>query len=199
MATQTMVSGEGMGESTCGTVLTAAAQPAGNTVANATESAKPLMPCLADVPVFPCDELVEYLVETGEYDLSGLGATRAHALGFLSALLDRLTHRAALRACGLPWGVVANWSQMSEGYRRLYHACRNILEEHRVQLLRDAAYERAVEGVRRGVWHNGAKVGDEIVYSDKLTELLLKGMDPETFGRVEDRDAGQRVQINITL
>lgn len=37
------------------------------------------------------------------------------------------------------------------------------------------AFRRAVQGTEKGVWHQGALVGTERVYSDALLALLLKG------------------------
>ena len=37
------------------------------------------------------------------------------------------------------------------------------------------ARRRAVEGVDKGVWHQGVQVGTERVYSDSLMQFLLKG------------------------
>ena len=37
------------------------------------------------------------------------------------------------------------------------------------------AFRRAVEGTEKGVWHMGALVGTEKVYSDALLGLILKG------------------------
>lgn len=37
------------------------------------------------------------------------------------------------------------------------------------------AFRRAVQGVEKGVWHQGVLVGTETVYSDSLLALVLKG------------------------
>lgn len=38
----------------------------------------------------------------------------------------------------------------------------------------NAAFKRAVDGVVKGIWHNGVKVGEELVYSDSMLALVLK-------------------------
>jgi|GEM_PF-6611054 len=48
-------------------------------------------------------------------------------------------------------------------------------------LLLETCWARAVEGVEREVRYNGAVVGHELVYSDRLLELLLKAHFPEKF------------------
>jgi hypothetical protein len=45
----------------------------------------------------------------------------------------------------------------------------------------DALWERAVEGVERGVWYRGEQVGTEREYSDVAAIFLLKNLDPERF------------------
>ncbi len=37
------------------------------------------------------------------------------------------------------------------------------------------AFRRAVEGTKKGIWHQGVLVGSETVYSDAMLALLLKG------------------------
>lgn len=37
------------------------------------------------------------------------------------------------------------------------------------------AFRRGVEGVKKGVWHQGVRVGEEQAYSDALLALVLKG------------------------
>lgn len=59
------------------------------------------------------------------------------------------------------------------------------------ELLLAACYKRAVFGVNKPVYQLGVLVGYERVYSDKLAEVLLKGMVPEMFkvdeGKGRDR------------
>lgn len=50
-----------------------------------------------------------------------------------------------------------------------------------VDVLREAAHKRAVEGITQPVYQRGAYLGDQIVYSDNLLALLLKGADPNTY------------------
>jgi hypothetical protein len=81
----------------------------------------------------------------------------------------------------------------------LYRAALLKLDNKRVQVLREAAFERAVVGAERGVWFNGVKVGAENIPSDKMAELMLRGLDPETFGKANEDNKSQAVQVNITL
>lgn len=62
-------------------------------------------------------------------------------------------------------------------FKLLVEAARDLGMEN----LEDEAYRRAVQGVNKGVWHQGERVGDELVYSDGLLSLLLKARRPERF------------------
>lgn len=53
--------------------------------------------------------------------------------------------------------------------------------EEGVDLLEDNAHVRAFQGVEKGVWHKGAQVGKEVVYSDALTMFLLKAHRPDKY------------------
>ncbi len=51
------------------------------------------------------------------------------------------------------------------------------------------AHRRAVDGVKKGVWYRGARVGTEREYSDSLMQTLLKGNRPEKYRDRLDVDA----------
>lgn len=53
-----------------------------------------------------------------------------------------------------------------------------------VRHLVDVAIERAVRGVARGVWHEGSRVGEEYVPSDRLLMFLLANLLPTRFGKL---------------
>ncbi|SFS01686.1 hypothetical protein [Sphingomonas jatrophae] len=46
------------------------------------------------------------------------------------------------------------------------------------------AYERAINGVARPVWHKGEQVGEERRYNDRLLMFLLRHGDPLRFGHL---------------
>jgi hypothetical protein len=50
-----------------------------------------------------------------------------------------------------------------------------------VDCMIDEAMRRAVKGTKRGVWHQGKRVGVEREYSDTLLIFLLKAHRPEMF------------------
>lgn len=50
-----------------------------------------------------------------------------------------------------------------------------------VDALAAEARRRAAEGTRRGIWHQGVRVGEEIEYSDTLIIFLLKAHRPEVY------------------
>ena len=47
--------------------------------------------------------------------------------------------------------------------------------------LEDEAVRRGVEGVERGIYHNGKRIATECEYSDTLLIFLLKGAMPEKY------------------
>lgn len=53
-----------------------------------------------------------------------------------------------------------------------------------VRHLVDVAMERAVRGVARGVWHEGSRVGEDYVPSDRLLMFLLANLLPTRFGKL---------------
>ena len=160
---------------------------------------RPLPPSLQAVAPYPTSEEVQRLIVNGGFDLTELGQSCACATGLLSAILELLTHKAAFKATGLRWSILHLFCAWSSDFERLYRAALLKLDEKRVQVLREAAFERAVTGSERGVWFNGVKVGVENVPSDKMHELMLRGLDPETFGKAREDGQNQAVQVNITL
>lgn len=48
--------------------------------------------------------------------------------------------------------------------------------------LEATAFELATKGERKGIYHQGVKVGEECVRSTKMIEWLLKHMEPEIYG-----------------
>lgn len=48
------------------------------------------------------------------------------------------------------------------------------------------ARRRAVDGVDRDVYFQGAVVGQERIYSDKLLEVLMRGRMPEVYGNKQE-------------
>lgn len=160
---------------------------------------RPLPPSLQAVSPYPTSEEVTKLIVDGGFDLTELGQSCACATGLLSAILELLTHKAAFKATGLRWSILHLFCAWSSDFERLYRVALVKLDEKRVQVLREAAFERAVVGAERGVWFNGVKVGVESVPSDKMNELMLRGLDPSTFGKASEDNQNQAVQVNITL
>lgn len=58
-------------------------------------------------------------------------------------------------------------------------------------ILEEEAVRRAVQGTRRDVFYQGAKCGEELVYSDTLLIFLLKGMKPSTYRERHDITVGK--------
>ena len=100
-----------------------------------------------------------------------------------SAYVRRLADLGSASAvCGemnLRLSTVRNW-RLDD--REFDEACREAkLRYHGV--LEKEAHRRAVEGVPQGVWHQGARVGQELVYSDRMLLAQLARHMPDKYGR----------------
>lgn len=73
---------------------------------------------------------------------------------------------------GFSSGSVANWRRQIKGFAALE---REAVQDAKDTLLA-SAYNRAVHGVLKPVFQLGKLAGYEREYSDKLMEVLLKGM-----------------------
>jgi hypothetical protein len=58
--------------------------------------------------------------------------------------------------------------------------------------LEDEATRRAVTGTTKGIWHQGARVGEEQQYSDSLLALMLKAKRREYRDKVEVGNADDK-------
>ena len=66
-----------------------------------------------------------------------------------------------------------------------------------VDVLEDAAYSRAVEGIATPIFNQeGNQVGEKVEYSDRLLELLLKSKRPRVYGRQEN---SFNQTVNVTM
>jgi hypothetical protein len=106
---------------------------------------------------------------TGQKVAARLSPEAASYLGFLRACP---APRMAREAAGVSSGSVANWRRQIEGFAALE---REAVQDAKDTLLA-SAYNRAVHGVVKPVFQLGNLVGYEREYSDKLMEVLLKGM-----------------------
>ena len=111
---------------------------------------------------------------TGQKVAARLSPEAASYLGFLRACP---VPRMAREAAGVSSGSVANWRRQIEGFAALE---REAVQDAKDTLLA-SAYNRAVHGVLKPVFQLGRLVGYEREYSDKLMEVLLKGMLPKIF------------------
>jgi len=69
--------------------------------------------------------------------------------------------------------------------------------EQATDKLENAARNRAIEGIEKGVWHQGEKVGSERVYSDGLLQFLLKGNRDKYRDRIDHAHQHQHVALII--
>lgn len=170
-----------------------------NSPATARAYMLPRLPSVINLKPYPISKDLEseLEIEGNQIELSELGESQAHALGFLSALIETGRFGQAVQKTGLRWSIIHRFCAACPDYQRLYKAVMERLNETRVQLLRDVALDRALVGTPRGIYWNGQKVAEEVYPSDKMTELLLRGLDPETFGAAGESGPAVAVQVNI--
>ena len=160
---------------------------------------RPLPPSLVGKPVLQTSDEVQQLVLEGDFDLGELGQSCTCALGLLSALLEHMTHKRAFEKSGLRWSTLGMFRAWCPDYDRLYRLVLVKLEETRVLVLRDEAFEWAAGHKKKGIYHDGKRIDEEVVHSDKMHDLLLRGLDPQTFGRVGDTENKAPIILNINV
>ena len=102
---------------------------------------------------------------------------REHRDVFLEALREGYSVRHAAERAGPSAQRFYQWRQEDDVFGEEWAAA----VEARTDLLEDEAHRRAVHGVAKGVWFRGERVGEELEYSDKLLEVLLRARRPEKY------------------
>ena len=110
---------------------------------------------------------------TGQKFTETLGLDASNYLGALRAIP---APRLAREAAGVSSRQVAAWRR-NPGFAALEREA----AQDAAEALLASAYNRAVNGVLKPIFQLGKLVGYEREYSDKLAEVLLKGMLPKMF------------------
>ena len=99
---------------------------------------------------------------------------------------------AACRAVGVPTRHVAAWVAQDKS------AADRIKTAQMIgwAALENAAYQRAVHGVEKGIYYKGELVGTETVYSDGLLQSMLKARVP-AYGEGGGPSGGMTVNVAI--
>lgn len=133
------------------------------------------VPWRADDPdaIACADELAETLRQ------QGIMMDEVHAqTRFLSALSGLPSERLARKASGASRADLARW-RGNEAFRR---AEREAIRES-ADILLASAWQKATEGTLEAVFQSGRLVGWRRVLSERLHEVLLKGLMPHLFDR----------------
>jgi len=101
---------------------------------------------------------------------------------FLQGLRRGWSPAKAAAAVNVARDTVFEWRQNDPDFKKRWEAA---IEEG-TDLLEDEARRRAAEGVERGIYHAGEKIDTELVYSDTLMMLMLKGRRPKVYNRATD-------------
>jgi hypothetical protein len=83
----------------------------------------------------------------------------------------------ATKEAKIPYDTPHGWARTDPEFKRMWAEARY----DAATVLEDAAYKRAVKGVRRGVYHRGELIGFEREFSDQMLSLLLKGHKPDIY------------------
>ena len=96
--------------------------------------------------------------------------------------LEKTDHVASSAVvAGLARRTVYAWRDADQEFAEAWDAAR----ERYVDRLEAEARRRAVDGTAKGIWHQGAKVGEEMQYSDSLLAQMLKAKRREYRDKVE--------------
>jgi hypothetical protein len=98
-------------------------------------------------------------------------------LKFVEVLADQGTFRAAAEAVGIDPNTARNARDLDPEFDQ---ACEAALTDFADRLEGEAS-RRAVDGWERPLYYQGAQVGAERLYSDRLLELQLKAHRPEKY------------------
>jgi hypothetical protein len=101
---------------------------------------------------------------------------------FLNGLRKGWSPAKAAAAVNVARDTVLDWRQNDPDFKARWDSA---IEEG-TDLLEDEARRRAAEGVERGIYHAGEKIDTELVYSDTLMTLMLKGRRPKVYNRATD-------------
>jgi hypothetical protein len=96
---------------------------------------------------------------------------------FLSAFAQLGRRAAAAAAIGIDSRTHRYWMQNDPVYADAFQRAEAVVADR----IEDEIFRRGVEGVERGVWHNGVQVGTERHYSDTLLIFAAKGARPEKY------------------
>ena len=94
----------------------------------------------------------------------------------------------ACTASGIPQRTAYGWRDTDPEFAQRWTAARESFADH----LEAEATRRAVTGTTKGIWHQGARVGEEQQYSDSLLALMLKAKRREYRDKVEVGNADDK-------
>jgi hypothetical protein len=104
------------------------------------------------------------------------------------------------RACGVV-GIERSTAYRAAEADATFKAAWDDALEEGIDKAEQEAFRRAVDGTEKGVWHQGALVGSERVYSDALLALFLKGRRKKVYAdrtELTGADGGPVAQVDET-
>lgn len=111
--------------------------------------------------------------------MSNIILTNARKEQFLKLVSETGSPTTAAAQLGMSYTTVRNYISKDPLFKEQFEIARAIYQA----TLEQAAHERAVKGVKKKIYYQGAEIGEETVYSDRLLETLLKANDPDKYGK----------------
>lgn len=105
----------------------------------------------------------------------------------------------ACRVAGVSRTTVYKCKRENKTFEDLWETMVLLRDEARLEKLEEAAFKRAVKGVKKGVWYKGDLVGYERQYSDGLLTTLLKAHAPEKYRERTQVDHSGEVGVGLQL
>lgn len=103
------------------------------------------------------------------------GATGKQS-AFLTALVIEGGHRTnAAKAAKVARSLTYRWQEEDENFALQFQRA----QEQAFGVLEDEMVRRAKNGVKKGIYYQGERVGFELVYSDGLMMMLARAGDPK--------------------
>lgn len=90
--------------------------------------------------------------------------------GFLKLIREGFTNKDAAAACGAGTGYFRRRRKEDPEFEKAYQEAR----EDGNDVIRGEIRRRAVDGVKKGIYHDGKRIATEQVYSDQLLMFLAK-------------------------
>lgn len=117
-------------------------------------------------------------------------------MAFLELLLETGSFKDTCKSIGISPASVTYHRVTDKVFGAAVESVLAEIRPSRVLMAEDALYDRAVNGVVKGVYYKGERVDEERVYSDGLLQFYLESNNPERYGKKQTIDLNANVTDN---